>query len=46
MSMVVAAITGQWIEPETIIPGQIDVEQLRKAKEEAAEKAMDREAKR
>lgn len=46
MSMVIAAISGQWIDPAMIVPGQIDPEKAREAKERAAEKAMDREASR
>ena len=44
MSMLVAAMSGQWVPPEMIVPGQVDPEKLREAKERAAEKAMDRQA--
>lgn len=44
MSMVIAAISGQWIDPALIVPGQVDPEKAQEAKERAAEKAMDRES--
>lgn len=45
MAMQIAAMTGQWIDPRMIIPGQVDPEKLRQAREKAAERAMDKSAK-
>jgi hypothetical protein len=43
-SLVFAGLTGQWIDPAFLVPGQVNSEELKARREEAAEKAMDRKA--
>lgn len=44
-SKIVQALTGEWINPAEHVPGQVDLEKLRSARMEAAERRMDRDAK-
>lgn len=46
MSLIVQAISGESIDPKIMIPGQIDIEKRNQDRMEAAERAMNRKAKR
>ncbi|MEP0427680.1 hypothetical protein [Rhodopirellula bahusiensis] len=43
-SLVFSGLTGQWIDPSFLVPGQVDVDELNERRQEAAEKALDRKA--
>jgi hypothetical protein len=45
-SVMVGSWTGESFDPKIMIPGQVDLDALNKKREQLAEKAMDREAKR
>lgn len=41
-AFVFTGITGSWVDPAFLVPGQVDADQLAKKREAAAERAMNR----
>lgn len=44
-SLISASMTGEWIDPAFMVPGQVDFDEVKRRKEAAAEKAMNRRSK-
>jgi len=45
-ALVSASMTGEWINPAFLVPGQVDHKKLEAKRQAAAEKALDRKASR